>query len=109
MFTGLLNNEAIFLAQTIRADSYGGQSVTLGTVSGPHSCLLRQLSAREREMLLRVGIDGSYRLYCDVVTVLNSYVVQVEDIQYDIVQIHNPNFMDRHLQIDLERKQIGKV
>jgi hypothetical protein len=112
MFTGLLNKEVYFLANTITADGYGGQSVSSGTVSGgPYACRIRQLSESERDIMSRQGIDASYRLYCQAgITVLHTYTAKIDDIEYEVVgPITDPHFMEHHLQIDLQRKRIGKT
>ena len=110
MFTNLLNKDVYFLAQTIQVDGYGGQSVSLGTVGGPYPCRVRQLTEREQDIMNRIGIEGSYRLYCQAgITVLNTYLAEVDGVQYELsAPAHNPHFMGHHLQIDLRKREIGK-
>jgi hypothetical protein len=109
MFTALLNREVAFMAATMQADAYGGQSVSMGTVLGYVPCRVRQLSATEREMLMREGIDASFRIYTDGgISVLETYVARLDDgNDYEVKSVHNPDLLDRHLQIDVNRKRTG--
>jgi len=39
------------------------------------------------------------RLYCDVVDINKTYRVLINGHEYTIYSVHNPNYMDRHLEV----------
>lgn len=95
----------------MKADAYGGQSVSSGTVIDWVPCRVRQLSSTEREMLMREGIDASFRIYTDGnITVIETYVARLDDgHDYEVKSVHNPDLLNRHLQIDVGRKRVKEV
>ena len=61
------------------------------------------LSSREiiRDEGGRVLAD--YKLYIDVIDVIEADVVEIDSLWYDIYSIHNPNEMDRHLELKIKK------
>lgn len=111
MFTGLLNQKAVVWSKTITPDTYGGESTTHAIVYGCVPCRIRQLNAPEKDVLMRLGVIGEYKLYCDArFKILNNYLVVAGGAVYEVVSASNDvHFIGHHNEIHLKRLEESQM
>jgi head-tail adaptor len=76
---------------------------TLATVSG----LLSQLSGTETVRNEGNKIDADYLLYLSITDITTDDRIKIGSIYYSIYRVHNPNLMNRHLEIYLKELPSG--
>lgn len=65
MFTGLLNIEVSVRSRTITTDAYGGQAVSYTTIYTSQPSRVDTLSAEQRALLSRSGIEATHKFFCE--------------------------------------------
>lgn len=100
-FTGLLDRTMDISSITITAGTYLDQVVGRATGATAIPCRIRELSATERDIMLREGYESTHRIYCD-----GSVVIGQKDeavcggMTLRITRVHNVDLTGHHLEID---------
>jgi len=88
----------VMTVRTVRAtrDAVGGQ-VETKTLRHSCMCLVAEISGGEREMLGRMGVVATHRIFFEpYVTMSERDEVRVGDRVFDVARVVNPHSYDRH-------------
>lgn len=105
MITGLYNKTVDVMRITKTSDGMGGWTEAEVVHIDNLPCRINWLRGSERVQFDKDTYFRDAKLYCAVVDITNKDRIVYDGITYEVVNVSNPDNMDRYLIVEMKLKQ----